>query len=566
MNANFRLGTADNAGAVARFAARDDAPEAMRIEALEMLGAWAKPSGHDRVINGWRPLKLRSAEIAVAALRPALGGVFTGSNHQRQIAAKIAGQLGIKEVVPELVEMAADTSMPAELRVQAMAAIEQLGDARVNATVAAGLKDSEPAVRSEARRILANLRPAEAIGPLENALAKGTPSEQQAAFAVLATIKAPQADGILSQWFDKLLAGKAPREVQLDLLEAATHRGSSGLKEQLAHYESARPKKESIDPFRETLYGGDAQRGHAIFFDRTEVGCVRCHTISGTGGKVGPDLTKIGAEKTREYLLESIVDPNKVIAKGFETVVLALDDGRQIAGILKSEDAKELKLITPEGKLVTIEKSQIDQRTTGKSAMPQDVAKPLSKSDLRDVVEFLFGAGKSKRALAWTDTLVLENPGEQVNAIDDDEAAIALARGGNRRMLLVRHCQCCQAKRLHGAEAYSDHSASRGRHSRRHGRRGRDSRAAGSMLAYDPASGRLFIAAVEPLTRVRSKLCDRDEGPIEADRSESRGSKSRKGLPSSVPQVASLSPAAMRMLCMFMRSTIWPSGQLRPSA
>ncbi len=389
LNANFRLGTAENAAAVARFAARADAPEAMRIEALEMLAAWEKPSGHDRVINAWRPLKPRSGDIAVAALRPALGGIFSGSNHLRQVAAKVAGQLGIKEVVPVLVEMAADTSHPAEVRVQAMAALAQLRDARVNAVISAGLKDSEPAVRSESRRILAIFHPAEAIDRLQEALDTGTRGEQQAALATLGTIKAPQADAILEKAFDKLLAGQSPRELQLDLLEAAAQRGSPALKDELARYESARPKKDSIDPFRETLYGGDTQRGRVIFFDRTEVGCVRCHTVSGVGGKVGPDLTKIGAEKTREYLLESIVDPNKVIAKGFETVVLALDDGRQIAGILKSEDTKELKLITPEGKLVTIEKSQIDQRTTGKSAMPQDVAKPLSKSDLRDVVEFL---------------------------------------------------------------------------------------------------------------------------------------------------------------------------------
>ena len=155
LNANFRLGTAENAAAVARFAARAGAPEAMRIEALEMLAAWAKPSGHDRVLNAWRPLKPRDAALAAAALRPALGGIFAGSNHLRQVAAKVAGQLGIKEVVPVLLAMAADTSKPAEVRVQAMAAIEQLHDARVNSIVSSGLADSEPAVRSEARRILA---------------------------------------------------------------------------------------------------------------------------------------------------------------------------------------------------------------------------------------------------------------------------------------------------------------------------------------------------------------------------------------------------------------------------
>jgi quinoprotein glucose dehydrogenase len=341
------------------------------------------------VLNGWRPIKPRDPQIAIAALRPALGGIFSGSNHLRQIAAKVAGRLGIKEVVPVLVAMATDTSRPAAVRVQAMSAIEQLRDARVNAVVAAGLKDSEPAVRNEARRILAILHPAEAIGPLEAALADGTTAEQQAALATLATIKSPQGDTILAASFDKMLAGRTPHELQLDILEAAAHRDSPALREKLARFETLRPKKESIDPYRESLYGGDAERGRTIFFDRTEVGCVRCHTVAGTGGKVGPDLSKIGGEKPREYLLESVVDPNKVIAKGFETVVLALDDGRQVAGILKSEDSKQLTLMTPDGKLVTVEKSKIDQRTSGKSAMPQDIAKPLSKSDLRDIVEFM---------------------------------------------------------------------------------------------------------------------------------------------------------------------------------
>ena len=116
--------------------------------------------------------------------------------------------------------------------------------------------------------------------------------------------------------------------------------------------------------------------------------CVRCHAIGAAGGQVGPNLAKIG-EKPREYLLEAIVDPNKTIAKGFETVVLTLDDGRQLAGVLKQETAKQLQLMTPEGKLVTVPKSTIDSRTTGKSAMPEDIVKKLSKADIRDLVEFL---------------------------------------------------------------------------------------------------------------------------------------------------------------------------------
>jgi quinoprotein glucose dehydrogenase len=285
--------------------------------------------------------------------------------------------------------MAIDTARPAMVRIQALQALEQLHDARLIDIIAAALRDTDPAIRTEGRRILAVIRPTEAMPRLEEALAKGTLVEQQGAIASLGKINSPKADTVLATWLDKLLASNVPRELELDLLEAVGARRSPALKEKLAKYEATRPKKESIDPWRETLYGGDQARGKAIFFERAEVMCVRCHVVAGVGGKVGPELTKIAAEKPREYLLESVVDPNKVIAKGFDTAVLTLDDGRTVAGIVKAEDAKELTLMTPEAKLITVDKSKIDDRSRGKSAMPQDVAKPLSKAELRDLVEYL---------------------------------------------------------------------------------------------------------------------------------------------------------------------------------
>ena len=68
-----------------------------------------------------------------------------------------------------------------------------------------------------------------------------------------------------------------------------------------------------------------------------------------------------------------------------------LTDGQTVTGILKSEDAKEVRLMTAEGKLVVVAKSDIDERQPGKSAMPEDIVKKLSKAELRDLVEFLAG-------------------------------------------------------------------------------------------------------------------------------------------------------------------------------
>lgn len=88
-------------------------------------------------------------------------------------------------------------------------------------------------------------------------------------------------------------------------------------------------------------------------------------------------------------MLESIVNPDKQIAQGFESVVVATSDGKVHTGVFRSENDKELRLLTAEGKPIVIPKASIDDRKRGPSAMPGDLAKKLSKPELRDLIEFL---------------------------------------------------------------------------------------------------------------------------------------------------------------------------------
>jgi quinoprotein glucose dehydrogenase len=392
LNAHFRLGKSENAAAVAALAARPGVPDKLRVEALKMLGEWAKPGRRDRVTGLTQDLGAREGAVVVAATRANLGALFAGPDAVRKEATTVAAKLGIKEVAPALLDIALDAKQKPTTRIEAIRALEALKDSRLDKASEAALADADPRVRTEGRRLIARAKPAEALPLLVKALENGTLADQQGTFAILADLKLPEADELLSKALARLLKKELPPEVHLDLLAAAAKRQAhDGIKDRLAEFEKARDKKDDLANWRETLVGGDVERGRQIFLNKAEVTCQKCHKVEGAGGDVGPELTGIGSKQKRDYLLESIVLPNKQIAKGYETVVLQLTNGKTVTGIHKVDEKndKVVRVMTFEGQLRTFGRDQIEEMNAGKSAMPEDVVKHLSKSELRDLVEFL---------------------------------------------------------------------------------------------------------------------------------------------------------------------------------
>ena len=390
--ANYRLGTKENAQTLVSVVTRADVPMAMREQALKMLHAWEKPSGRDWVVGLWRPLPERKGTDVAEALRPALGNLMTGNDKLRSEGARLAAKHGMKEIGPVLRELVADAKRPVGERIDALKGLETLKDAQLDRTVAAALTDDDPRLRHQGRRIfLKTASKAEAVEALAKVLEKGAIVERQGAVALLANIRTPEADDLLEHWLDEMVAKTAPAEMHLDILIAAHENKNPSLKKKLAQYEETRNLKDPMSVYRETMVGGDAESGRRVFFDKSEVSCLRCHKISGLGGEVGPDLTGIGAKFKRDYLLESIVDPNKQIAKGYESVLITLKSGKQFSGVLKSEDDKEVRIMTAEGQLINIPKADIDERSRGPSAMPSDLVQKMSRTEVRDLVEFLAG-------------------------------------------------------------------------------------------------------------------------------------------------------------------------------
>jgi quinoprotein glucose dehydrogenase len=393
IGANLRLGANSNAEALVAMATRPEVPEATRIEAIEALADWPKPPGRDRVLGLWRPIAERPAGPATAALTPKLGELLASDSERvRRLSSRAAGQLGVVEAAPALRELLSDTTLFAATRIEALKALDRLKDAGLADAATSALDASDSDLRSEALRILADLRPEATLPHLRKLLDEGSVREKQRALAILGTIDADEADAVLLALVDALPGGGVQPEIRLDVLEAARRRESASLRERLAAWERSRPRGDSIGPYRETLAGGDSRRGRTVFLEKAEVSCLRCHKIDGQGGEVGPDLTGIGRKQSREYLLEAIVQPNKQIAEGFESVLLALADGQVVGGVLKGEDSDRIRLMTPEGKLLTIARADIEERQRGASAMPDDLAAKLTRTEIRDLIEFLAGS------------------------------------------------------------------------------------------------------------------------------------------------------------------------------
>ncbi len=391
LNACFRGGTLEDAHALARFAADESRSEVTRIEALEMLAEWPQPSGRDRVMGLWRPLATRPAENAVLALSPLVATILeSGPENVVRAAALGCNQLKVVAARAALVDVFRKPTLGSTTRCEALKALATIGDANLESMVKEAVADQDATFRSEGRRWLAKLKPVDAVPLLVAVMQEGDVSEKQSAIQTLGELDCDAADQVLASWLTKLSAGEVPPEIQLDLITVCEQRTANGqLIEQLAVYNAARPRDDALAAYRECLSGGSAQRGRTLFFEKTEVACLRCHRVGTRGGEVGPVLNSIGLRENREYLLEAIVSPDRKIAKDFESVVLALDSGEVLTGVFKGEDDREVRLMTPEGQLLKIEKARIEERSRGPSAMPDQASKLLSKAEIRDLVEFL---------------------------------------------------------------------------------------------------------------------------------------------------------------------------------
>lgn len=134
----------------------------------------------------------------------------------------------------------------------------------------------------------------------------------------------------------------------------------------------------------DVLASADRSRGRAVF-ERT---CAACHTLFGSGGRIGPELT--GSQRDNlDYVLTNVLDPSAMVAKDYQMTLVMTEDGRAINGIVTFEDDNSLTMQTATESLV-VPKTEIESRDVlSTSMMPDGLLTSLDDDDVRDLIAYL---------------------------------------------------------------------------------------------------------------------------------------------------------------------------------
>jgi putative membrane-bound dehydrogenase-like protein len=295
----------------------------------------------------------------------------------------------------ELLDLAHDDQQAVELRIDALAA---------SAGRRTEVSDGELAF------LLSQL--ADGAGPLQKLGAARTvvllplSKTQRLKIAEQLGMSGPLTVGVLLQEFSNDLDGELTQAV-LKSLDALPDGVRLPKPELLAFLESTpaslrasvqgfvssqldeRSNKTVLDKRESALLAGNAKRGREIFIGKTTA-CSSCHTIAGQGGKVGPDLTKIGAIRKKRDLLEAIMFPSASFARGYKTWTIVTDRGRVHSGLITRETTDSLVLRKSDLSEVRISRGSIDElREATTSVMPEGLYHRLSNQDLSDLLEYL---------------------------------------------------------------------------------------------------------------------------------------------------------------------------------
>ena len=314
-------------------------------------------------------------------------------------AARLIGTWKLTEAIDEIESTISNPGTNKQVLAEAVKALVKMGSRRsrsalsdlansdlpvnTRVSIASGYASSDP---RQAVSLVVKLL--EGLGPEDDGTSLVTPYLGNQKFPAIL------AEGLSGSSLTKQVATILLRRVSTTSID------TSGL-------QTALQKAGGIEPVKQTLTEdeirtmidmvenvGDAARGEHVYRN-PQLLCATCHAIGGAGGTLGPDFTSIGASAPVDYLIDSLLQPQKQIKEGYHVVMVTKKDGTIAAGRLASENDSSVVIQDAADQLVEIPKSSIaSQEISPISLMPPGLTAPLRTDAFADLVKFLSRLGK----------------------------------------------------------------------------------------------------------------------------------------------------------------------------
>jgi putative heme-binding domain-containing protein len=138
----------------------------------------------------------------------------------------------------------------------------------------------------------------------------------------------------------------------------------------------------------DTAPPGDRAAGEKLYWGKGA--CSQCHLVNGKGGRLGPDLSRIGRERSLAFLKESVIEPDKDVTPGFATLTIVKNDGTKLVGVERGYDNFSVQVLDSGEDYYSFSRDEVKSvKREFRSLMPGNYGRLFTPRELDDLVAYL---------------------------------------------------------------------------------------------------------------------------------------------------------------------------------
>ena len=391
--ANRRLGNFDSAKRISAFLAHPNLSRTLRIQALYALESWSKTYQLDPIDGRYFPVLAGDMDALNSVIGPKIWDLANNADNKiSRLAISVLQSINPdKAKLDQVSDLILDENQRSDLRKEWLRLLRKWDLNLFTSVGTQVLYSKSPELRAVAAE---ELTEADLGGSavdnylLETFNNSSDTVELQRAIKMIPRLKSKKY--IIGKLFKELIDGRIAPEIQLEVLEEARtiSRDYPDIRMLMDNYNNFINKQDVMTRYKVALKGGNAEKGKDLFFGHAQAQCSKCHALKQIDRQIGPSLEGIAKRHSREFLLQSIVDPQAEITLGYGIVSVKLNDDQIVNGTLISREENRISIKLPDNSLEYFLTSEIKSLSKPVGTMP-DLKSILNLRQVRDLVAYL---------------------------------------------------------------------------------------------------------------------------------------------------------------------------------